>query len=95
MPPLAPIDPNVWDGVQQTVSRRGGPVRRMRIDSYTIDGTGLQDRGRSAPAHGLENDGAVLVRPDGHAAWRRARGPAPDQADRRRSFSTRDDAPPG
>jgi len=49
---------------------------RIRIDGYTVGGTGLQDRGGFAQAYGLENDGAVLVRPDGHVAWRGTRGPA-------------------
>jgi hypothetical protein len=49
---------------------------RIPIDGYTIGGTGLQDGRRFARAYGLEDDGAVLVRPDGHVAWRRAHGPA-------------------
>jgi 2-polyprenyl-6-methoxyphenol hydroxylase-like FAD-dependent oxidoreductase len=49
---------------------------RIPIDCYVIGGTGLRDRGRFAPAYGLEDDGAVLVRPDGHVAWRSAHGPA-------------------
>jgi putative polyketide hydroxylase len=48
---------------------------RIPIDSYTIGGTGLQDRGGFTKAYGLANDGAVLVRPDGHVAWRSAYGP--------------------
>lgn len=51
----------------------------IRIDAYAIGGTGLQDRGQFADAYGLEHDGAVLVRPDGHIAWRAAHGP-PDGA---------------
>jgi hypothetical protein len=49
---------------------------RLPIASYTIGAPGLQDRGDFARAYGLEPDGAVLVRPDGHVAWRNARGPA-------------------
>jgi 2-polyprenyl-6-methoxyphenol hydroxylase-like FAD-dependent oxidoreductase len=48
----------------------------IRIDVYTVGGTGLRDDGRFARAYGLEPDGAVLVRPDGHVAWRSACGPA-------------------
>jgi putative polyketide hydroxylase len=48
----------------------------MPIDSYSIGGTGLDDRGAFARIYGLESDGAVLIRPDGHVAWRSARGPA-------------------
>jgi 2-polyprenyl-6-methoxyphenol hydroxylase-like FAD-dependent oxidoreductase len=36
---------------------------------------GLQDRGGFAAAYGLKDDGAVLVRPDGHVAWRSASAP--------------------
>jgi putative polyketide hydroxylase len=49
---------------------------RIPMDSYTVGGTGLQDRGDFASTYGLEDDGAVLIRPDGHVAWRCARGPA-------------------
>ncbi len=49
---------------------------QIPIDTYTVGGTGLQDRGGFARAYGLEDDGAVLIRPDGHVAWRRAHGPA-------------------
>jgi hypothetical protein len=49
---------------------------RIPIASYTIGGTGLQDRSGFARVYGLESDGAALVRPDGHIAWRSPRGPA-------------------
>jgi len=63
-------------GAWRTVAASVCEELRIRIDSYTIGGTGLQDRGGFAPAYGLEKDGAVLVRPDGHVAWRSAHGPA-------------------
>jgi 2-polyprenyl-6-methoxyphenol hydroxylase-like FAD-dependent oxidoreductase len=41
------------------------------IDAYLVGRTDLQDPiGAFAEAYGLENDGAVLVRPDGFVAWR-------------------------
>lgn len=46
------------------------------VACYVVGAPGLEDRGAFAPAYGLAPDGAVLVRPDGHVAWRRARGPA-------------------
>lgn len=61
-----------WRTVAAEVARALG----IAIDGYTIGGTGLADRGTFARAYGLESDGAVLVRPDGHVAWRSARGPA-------------------
>ncbi|HKE77171.1 MAG TPA: FAD-dependent monooxygenase [Acidimicrobiales bacterium] len=46
------------------------------VDCYVVGGPGLGDASGFAPAYGLEHGGAVLLRPDGHVAWRRARGPA-------------------
>ena len=69
---LAASEGGAWRGAGAGVSETLG----IPINGYTIGGTGLQDRGRFAPAYGLQNDGAVLVRPDGHVAWRSARGPA-------------------
>ncbi len=42
----------------------------VRIDCYRIGAAGLHDLGGFASAYGIESDGAVLVRPDGHVAWR-------------------------
>jgi 2-polyprenyl-6-methoxyphenol hydroxylase-like FAD-dependent oxidoreductase len=47
----------------------------IRIDPYLVGAPGLDDRGDFARTYGLESDGAVLVRPDGHVAWRSAGGP--------------------
>jgi hypothetical protein len=45
------------------------------IDVYRVGDPGLGDLGGFGEAYGLGEDGAVLVRPDGHVAWRSARGP--------------------
>jgi hypothetical protein len=45
------------------------------IDRDCIGGPGLRDLGAFTAAYGIGEDGAVLVRPDGHVAWRGARGP--------------------
>jgi 2-polyprenyl-6-methoxyphenol hydroxylase-like FAD-dependent oxidoreductase len=50
------------------------------IDRYLIGGPGLRDVGGFAAAYGLGQDGAVLVRPDGHVAWRSANGEANGKA---------------
>lgn len=42
------------------------------IACYRIGSAGLQDDGEFLDAYGLEPDGAVLVRPDAHIAWRAA-----------------------
>jgi hypothetical protein len=68
--------PHVWLG------RPGARLSTLDLfgpaftHSYAVGGTGLQVGGRFAPGYGLEEGGAVLVRPDGHVAWRSARGPA-------------------
>src|SRR4029453_19028605 len=45
------------------------------IDRYRVGAPGLRDLGGFVEAYGLSEDGAVLVRPDGHVAWRSATGP--------------------
>lgn len=47
------------------------------VAGYVIGGPGLREAedGSFASAYGIEADGAVLVRPDGHVAWRTAAGP--------------------
>ena len=42
----------------------------MPIDHYRIDAAGLTDLGDFCGAYGITTDGAVLIRPDGHVAWR-------------------------
>jgi hypothetical protein len=69
---LTASDGAAWRAVGAVVSRE----LRVPIDGYTVGGAGLQDGGGFARAYGLGNDGAVLVRPDGHVAWRAAHGPA-------------------
>jgi 2-polyprenyl-6-methoxyphenol hydroxylase-like FAD-dependent oxidoreductase len=46
------------------------------IDRYCVGAPGLRDLGGFAEVYGLREDGAVLVRPDGHVAWRSSSGPA-------------------
>jgi putative polyketide hydroxylase len=47
-------------------------ARRLPVHAFTVGAQGgLVDRGESwATTYGVEQDGAVLVRPDGHVAWR-------------------------
>jgi 2-polyprenyl-6-methoxyphenol hydroxylase-like FAD-dependent oxidoreductase len=47
-----------------------------RVDCYVIGSPGLADRGAFLSTYALGAGGAVLVRPDGHIAWRRPDGPA-------------------
>jgi hypothetical protein len=60
-----------WCTVAAKVERELG----VPIDRYRIGGPGLRDLGDFTGAYGLGDDGAVLVRPDGHVAWRSTTGP--------------------
>jgi len=60
-----------WCTLAAEVERELG----VPIDRYRIRGPGLDDPGGFLEAYGLGEDGAVLVRPDGHVAWRGATGP--------------------
>jgi 2-polyprenyl-6-methoxyphenol hydroxylase-like FAD-dependent oxidoreductase len=60
-----------WCSAAEDVeSELGVPIARYRIDA-----PGLRDLGGFTKAYELNDDGAVLVRPDGHVAWRCATGP--------------------
>jgi hypothetical protein len=69
---LAAPGGDAWCTVAAEVERKLG----VPIDRYRIGGPGLRDLGGFTAAYGLGEDGAVLVRPDGHVAWRSAGGPA-------------------
>src|SRR5262245_20801271 len=69
---LAAPGGDAWCAVAAAVERELG----VPIDRYHIGGPGLPDLGAFTEAYGLGEDGAVLVRPDGHVAWRSAAGPA-------------------
>lgn len=49
------------------------------ISSYIVGEPGLSDLGDFSRAYGVESDGAVLIRPDGHVGWR-SRTAAPQTA---------------
>jgi 2-polyprenyl-6-methoxyphenol hydroxylase-like FAD-dependent oxidoreductase len=61
-----------WCTVAAEVERELGAP----IDGYRIGAPGLRDVGGFTEAYGLGDDGSVLVRPDGHVAWRSALGGA-------------------
>ena len=69
---LAGPGSDAWCTVAAEVERELG----VPIDRYRIEGPGLRDLGGFTEAYGLGKDGAVLVRPDGHVAWRSATGSA-------------------
>ena len=68
---LAAPQASAWCDVAAKTSEALG----FRIDAYRIGSPGLNDDGDFANAYGLEMHGAVLVRPDGHVAWRSRTGP--------------------
>jgi 2-polyprenyl-6-methoxyphenol hydroxylase-like FAD-dependent oxidoreductase len=69
---LAAAGGGAWCGAAAELERELG----VPIDRYRIGEPALRDLGGFAAAYGLGEEGAVLVRPDGHVAWRSAGGPA-------------------
>ena len=63
-------------GPWREAAQRAADEVGVSVDSYLVGSAGLSDNGAFAAAYGLDADGAVLVRPDGHVAWREASGPA-------------------
>ena len=63
---LAGPDGEAWEQEVEEARRALG----LPIACYRIGSAGLQDDGGFLSAFGLEPDGAVLVRPDAHIAWR-------------------------
>ncbi|HSP99711.1 MAG TPA: FAD-dependent monooxygenase [Candidatus Dormibacteraeota bacterium] len=61
-----------WREVVRQAERTLG----VRIDCYVIGGAGLQDSGRFAEVYGIGAEGGVLLRPDGHVAWRCVAAPS-------------------
>ena len=57
-----------------------GAALVVQVDAYRIGAAGLADLGGFAEAYGIGAAGAVLVRPDGHVAWRAQGAPGDDQA---------------
>jgi hypothetical protein len=59
-------------------AREAGKALGIPIEGHTVgDGADLRDPAQRFTAqYGIESDGAVLVRPDGHVAWRRFSGAA-------------------
>ena len=59
-------DADAWkSAVRKAASQLG-----VRIDHYAIGAAGLQGELDFPEAYGLKSGGVVLVRPDGHVAWR-------------------------
>ena len=69
---LAGAGGDAWCAAAVEVERELG----VPIDRYRVGAPGLRDLGGFTTTYGLADDGAVLVRPDGHVAWRRAGGPS-------------------
>lgn len=68
---LAAPEARAWCDAAARVSAALG----VRIGSYRIGTAGLNDLGGFTSAYGVRSDGAVLVRPDGHVAWRSQSAP--------------------
>jgi putative polyketide hydroxylase len=63
---LAAPGANAW----QAACQHAADTLGVRIDCYVIGSAGLDDDGSFSATYALEAGGAVLVRPDGHVAWR-------------------------
>src|SRR5215470_6940598 len=68
---LAAPEAGAWCEAAGRVSAALG----VRTDCYRIGAAGLNDVGGFVAAYGVDGDGAVLVRPDGHVAWRSRSAP--------------------
>jgi len=55
-----------------------GEALGVQLDAYRIGAAGLADLGGFAQVYGIGEAGAVLVRPDGHVAWRAQGAPNAD-----------------
>jgi 2-polyprenyl-6-methoxyphenol hydroxylase-like FAD-dependent oxidoreductase len=64
---LAGSEGRTWCDAASEIAARGKPLRAFRVghDADLVDRDGAFEK-----AYGVERDGAVLVRPDGHVAWR-------------------------
>jgi 2-polyprenyl-6-methoxyphenol hydroxylase-like FAD-dependent oxidoreductase len=69
---LAGPEGDEWLSVAAATAQELG----VPVNGYAIGRAGLADLGGFADAYGIGADGAVLVRPDGHVAWRSRGAPA-------------------
>ena len=69
---LAGPDGSAWREAVDVATDRTA----MQIDHYRIGAAGLTDLGDFCGAYGIGPRGAVVIRPDGHVAWRHADEPA-------------------
>jgi len=62
-------------GAWCAAAARASAALGVRTDCYRVGAAGLNDVGGFLAAYGVDGDGAVLVRPDGHVAWRSRSAP--------------------
>ena len=73
---LAATDAQAWIEQARTLSGAAANV----VDVYQMGTAGLIDRGDFEAIYGVSPNGAVLVRPDGHVAWRSVAAPTTEDA---------------
>lgn len=61
-------------------ARRASESTGVHFDTYRVDSAGLADLGDFCGAFGITTRGAVLIRPDGHIAWKDPGAPGPADA---------------
>ena len=73
---LAASDAQAWIDA----ARAAAPATGVQIDAYRVGSAGLEDLGDFCGAYEITTQGAVLIRPDGHIAWRNPHSPSDAQA---------------
>ena len=68
---LAGREGQLWVSAARDAAR----ATHVALSAYLVGAAGLDDDGTFAAAYGITEHGAVLVRPDGHVAWRSAESP--------------------
>jgi putative polyketide hydroxylase len=63
---LAGRDARAWVAAAHETARATG----LPLSAYSVGSAGLDDDGTFAAVYGITDDGAVLIRPDGHVGWR-------------------------
>lgn len=63
---LAGPEGESWCAAANAASKRNG----LPVKTHVMGAAGLNDHGKFAADYGIDASGAVLVRPDGHIAWK-------------------------
>ena len=85
---LAGVEGQAWvDAASQIARHKKVPLSAYRIGPVDSKADFEDLEAVWLSVYGVQSDGAVLVRPDGHVAWRRAHGGTEPQAELERVFT--------